>query len=284
MKTGLVMEGGAMRGLFTAGVLDVLMEHQVEVDGAIGVSAGAAFGCNYKSKQIGRVIRYNKRFCNDPRFVSMRSLLFTGDIYGEDFCYHEIPEHLDVFDWETYRDNPMEFYVVCTDVKTGKPVYHKCGGSNEEDLQWMRASASMPMVSKMVSIDGYKLSDGGTGDSIPLQFFESIGYERNIVILTQPDGFVKHPHKLLPMMRIVLHRYPKLLRALEIRHKFYNKTLLYIKKQEKAGNIVVVRPERPLNIGPVEHDPDELERVYQLGRREAEKRLPQIQAFLKTAC
>ena len=123
MKNGLVLEGGAMRGMFTCGVTDVLLEKGVVFDGAIGVSAGAVFGCNYKSKQPGRAIRYNLRFCNDPHSASFRSLLTTGDLYGERFCYHDIPDTLDPFDRETYQKNPMEFFVVCTDVETGRPIY-----------------------------------------------------------------------------------------------------------------------------------------------------------------
>ena len=126
MKHGLVMEGGAMRGLFTAGVIDVMMEEGIGFDGAIGVSAGAVFGSNYKSNQPGRGIRYNLRFCQDPRYSSFRSLAKTGDLFGADFCYREIPDHLDPFDREAYESSPMDFYVVATDVHTGKPVYHNC--------------------------------------------------------------------------------------------------------------------------------------------------------------
>ena len=280
MKTGLIMEGGAMRGMFTAGVIDVLMEAGVCFDGAIGVSAGAVFGCNYKSRQIGRVIRYNKTYCQDPRYVSFRSLLRTGDIYGEEFCYHELPDRLDPFDVKTYEENSMDFYVVCTDVETGKPVYHNCLKGDAEDIQWMRASASMPALSRFVNLDGHMLSDGGTADSIPVQFFESIGYERNVVILTQPKGYVKKPNQLLPLLRILLRKNPALIQALENRHERYNETIAYIKKQELSGNLLVIRPEAALNIGAVERHPEELERVYQLGRKEGEKRLAKVEEFL----
>lgn len=280
MKTGLIMEGGAMRGMFTAGVIDVLMEAGVCFDGAIGVSAGAVFGCNYKSRQIGRVIRYNKTYCQDPRYVSFRSLLRTGDIYGEEFCYHELPDRLDPFDVKTYEENPMDFYVVCTDVETGKPVYHNCLKGDAEDIQWMRASASMPALSRFVNLDGHMLSDGGTADSIPVRFFESIGYERNVVILTQPEGYVKKPNQLLPLLRILLRKNPALIQALENRHERYNETISYIKKQELSGNLLVIRPEAALNIGAVERHPEELERVYQLGRKEGEKRLAEVEEFL----
>lgn len=281
MKTGLIMEGGAMRGMFTAGVIDVLMEAGVCFDGAIGVSAGAVFGCNYKSRQIGRVIRYNKTYCQDPRYVSFRSLLRTGDIYGEEFCYHELPDRLDPFDVKTYEENSMDFYVVCTDVETGKPVYHNCLKGDAEDIQWMRASASMPALSRFVNLDGHMLSDGGTADSIPVRFFESIGYERNVVILTQPEGYVKKPNQLLPLLRILLWKNPALIHALENRHERYNETLAYIREQERSGNLLVIRPEAPLNIGAVERHPEELERVYQIGRKEGEKRLREVKKFLK---
>ena len=250
-------------------------------DGAIGVSAGAVFGCNYKSRQIGRVIRYNKAYCQDPRYVSFRSLLKTGDIYGEQFCYHELPDRLDPFDVKTYAENPMNFYVVCTDADTGKAVYHNCLKGDAEDIQWMRASASMPALSRFVKLDSYSLSDGGTADSIPVRFFESIGYDRNVVILTQPEGYVKKPNQLLPLLRILLWKNPALIHALENRHERYNETLAYIREQERSGNLLVIRPEAPLNIGAVERHPEELERVYQIGRKEGEKRLREVKKFLK---
>ncbi|MBQ3573428.1 MAG: patatin family protein, partial [Clostridia bacterium] len=199
MKIGLVMEGGAMRGMFTAGVIDVMMERGIAFDGAIGVSAGAVFGCNYKSHQIGRVIRYNKKYCRDKRYVSMRSLFKTGNLYGVEFAYHLLPEKLDPFDTDTFENSPMEFYVVCTDADTGEPVYHKCEKGDAEDLEWMRASATMPLAGDIVNIGGRNLSDGGTADSIPIEFFRSIGYEKNVVILTQPSGYKKTKNRFLPL-------------------------------------------------------------------------------------
>ena len=208
MKTGLVLEGGAMRGMFTAGVLDVLMEHGIVLDGAIGVSAGAVFGCNYKSHQIGRVIRYNTQYCNDKRYASFGNLLRTGNLYSEQFCYHTVPEKLDVFDAKAFAENPMDFFVVCTDVRTGDPIYHKCRTGDAEDIQWMQASASMPLAAKIVKIGHYQLLDGGIADSIPVRFFESIGYKRNLIVLTQPKGFVKKKNKMLPAIRARYLRYP----------------------------------------------------------------------------
>ena len=167
MKTGLILEGGAMRGMFTAGVLDVLMEQGITVDGMVGVSAGAVFGCNYKSHQIGRTIRYNTTYCNDKRYASFRNLLRTGNLYSEDFCYHEVPEKLDPFDDKAFRESPMDYFVVCTDVRTGDPIYHKCRTGDAEDVLWMEASASMPLAAKIVRIGHYGLLDGGVADSIP---------------------------------------------------------------------------------------------------------------------
>lgn len=281
MKTGLIMEGGAMRGMFTAGVIDVLMEHGIEFDGAIGVSAGACFGCNYKSRQIGRVLRYNLDYCKDPRYCSFRSLLKTGDLFGADFCYRELPFQLDKFDSETYEKNPMEFYVVCTDVETGKPVYQKCDKADSECLDWIRASASMPLASRIVSVGGYQLLDGGVSDSIPLEYFESIGYDRNIVILTQPQDYVKGPNKLMPLMNRVLRKYPNLLETMANRHQVYNRTTEYIRKREAAGDVLVIRPEAALEIGKIEHNPENIKAVYELGRRAAERQLDSVKAFLQ---
>ena len=280
MKKGLILEGGAMRGMFTAGVIDVMMEHDIAFDGAIGVSAGAVFGCNYKSHQIGRSLRYNTKFCKDPRYASFRSLLTTGDLYGADFCYNEIPNKLDPFDLETYRNSPMEFYVVCTDVETGKPVYQKCMTGDAHDILWMRASASMPLVSRIVEVDGYKLLDGGISDSIPIRQFQKLGYDRNIIFLTQPLDYVKPKNQMVPLLRIMMRKYPNLVRTMRFRHDIYNATTAYIRKLEQKGRVLVIRPEAPLNIARVEHDPKELTRVYQLGRSVAEKRLEEMQAFL----
>ena len=188
MKKGLILEGGAMRGLFTAGILDVMMERGVEPDGIIGVSAGAAFGCNYKSRQVGRAVRYNKRFARDSRYSGLRSLLMTGDYFNASFAYHTVPSRYDVFDNETFESNPMAFICVCTDVETGKPVYKRLETSGDITYDYIRASASMPLFSRTVELEGRRLLDGGVSDSIPLEYAEHEGYGRNVVILTQPLG------------------------------------------------------------------------------------------------
>ena len=279
-KTGLVLEGGAMRGMFTSGVLDVLMENGITVDGAIGVSAGATFGCNFKSKQIGRAIRYNKKYANDKRYCSFHSLFTSGNLYNAEFCYNVLPNQLDLFDYETYINNPMEFYVAVTNAETGEPLYTKLEDCREKDMLWMRASASMPLVSKPVEIDGLKLLDGGIVDSVPIEYFESIGFEKNIVVLTQPRDFIKQKPKFSFLMKIILRQYPKIIEAISIRHLRYNKQREYIFSREKEGKAFVICPDKALGIKRTEKNVEELERVYQEGRSEATKRLEEIKAFL----
>ena len=280
MKTGLVMEGGAMRGMFTMGVIDIMMEHGITYDGGIGVSAGAAFGCNYKSGQRGRVIRYNKAYCKDKRFSSIRSWMKTGNLFGVDFCYHELPEKLDPFDNDAYVANPMDFYVVCTDVMTGKPVYHRCDTGIGENVDWMRASASIPLFAEIVEIDGYKLLDGGIGDAVPLAYFESIGYEKNVVILTRSDAYRKKKPIYMPLVKAGLREYPKMVEAIENRPDRYNKNIEYVRQQERLGKAFVIRPDEELHIGGMVRDANELERVYQIGRRTMEKKLEELQRFI----
>lgn len=279
-KRGLVLEGGAMRGMFSSGVLDVLMENGIVFDGAIGVSAGATFGCNYKSRQPGRAIRYNKRFARDWRYCSLRSLLMTGDLYGADFCYRELPEQLDVFDVESYRQNPMEFYVVASDCKTGRPVYKKLERCDAHDLTWMRASASMPLASRVVHVDGYALLDGGMTDSIPLRYFESIGYRRNVVVLTQPQSFRKKPASLMWLMRLALRDYPALVEAMSHRHEAYNEATADVFDKAARGEVFAICPDSPLGISRTERDPERLQRVYDEGRRIAGARLDELRRFL----
>ena len=280
MKNGLVLEGGAMRGLFTAGVLDVLMENKVEIDGIVGVSAGACFGCNYKSDQPGRSIRYNTRFARDKRYCSVRSLIKTGDLYNAEFCYHTIPKKLDVFDEDTFNSSPVEFYVVCTDVETGKAVYRRCTKADESFLEWLRASASMPLASKVVEIGDRKFLDGGISDSIPLRFMESAGYERNIVILTQPRGYRKKQTRSLRLLKSAMRKYPAVIKAVAERHHMYNSELRYVFSAEEQGRAFVIAPDEKLPANHVEHDPEVMREVYRLGRKAAAEKLDEIRAFL----
>lgn len=280
MKTGLVLEGGAMRGLFTAGVIDVLMENNIKFNGAIGVSAGAAFGCNYKSGQIGRVIRYSKRFANSWKYASLWSLLTTGDYFGAEYAYHFIPNKLDIVDFETFRNNPMEFWAVATNVGSGKAVYRQLNTLDYEELEFVRASASMPLVSNIVRLNGQCLLDGGVADSIPLAFFQKQGYQRNVVVLTQPKGYRKQPNKLMPLMHLQLHRHPKMLKALAERHIMYNKEVDLVLQEERKGNVFVLQPQIKLTIGHTSHNPKKMQETYEYGRKVATEELEKLKQFL----
>ncbi|MBR5392674.1 MAG: patatin family protein [Prevotella sp.] len=280
MRKGLVLEGGALRGLFSAGVMDVMMEKGITFDGIIGVSAGAAFGCNYKSGQIGRAIRYNMRFARDKKYCSVQSFLKTGDLFGAEYAYHIVPEQYDKFDNEAFEQNPTEFYVVCTDVVNGIPIYKKCTRGGHQTYDWIRASASMPVVSHVVELEGYQLLDGGMTDSIPLAYFQQIGFDRNIVILTQPAGYQKTPNPLMPLIRVGLRHYPKTVEAMRNRPEMYNSQLAYLEQEEQKGNTLVIRPQEKLPIGHISHDPEEMKRVYDIGREMGKQRIQEIRDFL----
>lgn len=281
MKAGLILEGGAMRGMFTCGILDVMMENGIRFDVVAGISAGAAFGCNFKSRQIGRALRYNKTYCRDPRYCGFRSLVKTGDLYGADFCYREIPDELDVFDRETFRNDPTEFCVGATDLESGRIIYHTCVDGGPVDMEWIRASASMPLVSRIVEIDGRKYLDGGVADPIPYGFVENQNCDRYVTVLTQPKGYIKQKDPTLPMVRIKYRKYPEFIKASEQRHLIYNKQTEDIAEREKNGEHFVIRPPEPLNIKRASKDPDELERVYRIGRREMTNRLDELKEYLK---
>lgn len=277
-SVGLVMEGGAMRGMFTAGVIDVFLENDIEFAAAVGVSAGAAFGCNLKSRQKGRALRYNKQYCRDKRYCSVQSLLKTGDLYGADFCYREITEKLDVFDTAAYEQNPMAFYVVATDVFTGEAVYKRLDKVDENCYLWMRASASMPLAAQPVEVEGHTLLDGGMSDAIPLRFMQDLGYHKNIVILTRPRDFVIQPVSKL-LAKTGLHHYPAIMEAAENRHKMYTFEREYVFASENQGNTFVLCPDQPLNVSLTEKDPDKLQEAYDEGVKVARRKLDQIKAF-----
>ncbi len=287
MKRGLVMEGGAMRGMFTCGVIDVLMENNIEFDSAVGVSAGATFGINYKSKQIGRPLRYNKVYCTDKRYGNIKSLLKTGNLYDVPFCYGTLPYELDKWDTETFYDNPMDFYCVATDLESGTAVYHKCNNRDDTrngiDIKWIRASASLPIVSRPVEINGKHYLDGGMSDSIPLQFMEAQNCDKILVIETQPADYIKKPQKYLWLIKLLLRKYPKMIKVMKGRYQMYNEQKSHVRSLENSGDVFVIRPVAPLKIGAAEKDPAELQRVYELGRAAAISKLDALRTYLKDA-
>lgn len=280
MKTGLVLEGGGMRGLYTAGIIDVLLENDIKFDAVVGVSAGTTFGCNYKSKQIGRTIRYNRKVCKDYRYGSLKSWLKTGDVFEKEFCYEYIPKVMDPFDYDTFEKNPVEFYATCTDVLTGEPVYKQCLKGDDKEIEWFRASASMPLVSNIVEIDGGKYLDGGVADSIPIRWMRNKGYGKNMVVLTRHDGYRKGPNRLLWLMKISLRKYPKMVNAIKYRHINYNESLDELKRLKEEGSVLLFYPEKSLKISRMENNPDKLQEAYDMGRKHASERLEEIKAFV----
>lgn len=280
MKTGIVVEGGGMRGIYGAGVLDVLLENDIKADGLIGVSAGAIHGCSFVSGQKGRSIRYNLKYSRDPRYMSMRSLIRTGDMFGIDFCYRELPETLDPFDNETFESSSTEYYVTCTDVETGQPVYHRCPSLRGDRIDWVRASASMPLASRIVELDGKKLLDGGVAESIPVMAFRKMGFKKDLVILTRPEGYRKKQNPMLPLIRRAYREYPEFVETAASRHLVYNRELDEISRLEREGEILVIRPSRRIKISRTERRPERIEQMYRLGREDAMKAFSGIKAFM----
>ena len=283
-RLGLVLEGGGMRALFTAGVLDALSETGIRFDGIIGVSAGAAFGCNWKSHQPGRALRYNVRFCRDSRYGSLRSLLRTGDLFDAEFCYRTLPRTLDPFDSATFEADPTRFWVVATDADTGKAVCPEIAVADNLAFDWFRASASMPIVSRPVPIGDRRYLDGGIADPIPLARFESMGFSRNLVILTQPASYRKKPSRiLLPILsRLFLRRLPSVAAALAARPNLYNRALDYVASHAASGSAFVIRPPSPLPVGRTSRSPDALRRTHSLGREAALRALPSLLSWLSS--
>ena len=282
MKTGLVLEGGAHRAIYTAGVLDVLLENNVCFDGVIGVSAGAIHGCAFVSKQKYRSIGYTLKYAGYWRYMSWLSLLMTGNMVGEKFCYHDLPEKLFPFDYAEFEKSPTKFYVTCSNMETGLAEYILCENMRE-NMPYLRASASMPFVSKISCIDGKKFLDGGICDSIPLQAFQNMGYERCVVVQTREAGYQKQCNKLAWLADLMYRAYPKFIKSLKNRHIMYNQELEYIQKAQNAGQAFVIRPSVLIPIKHTEKNKAVLQSVYDLGRKDATAQLPALKEFLRAA-
>ena len=281
-KVGIVLEGGSMRGMFTAGVLDIFMDENIRLDGMIGVSAGALFAPNYFSKQRGRVIRYNKRFCKDRRYMSFWSFLLTGNIVNKNFAFYDVTNKLDVFDNETFLKNCTGYYVTVTNVETGKPEYLEVKDVVKE-LEKLRATSALPFVSKIVEVDGRKYLDGGISDSVPVLKARKMGFDKLIVVLTRPIEYRKKPmsDKLFKLMAAKYKKYPAFLETLKNRYKAYNETVEKIIELEEKGDIFVIRPSEPINLKTIERDADKLQAVYDLGMRDCKERLEELKRYLE---
>lgn len=279
-SVGLVLEGGGLRGMFTNGILDVFMKNGIRFDAVVGVSAGVLFGCNYKSNQPSRALRYNLRYKDNIEYMSWKSLIKTGNYVNERFSYHLLPYMLDPFDFNEFKKNPMKFYAVCTDIERGCSVYHEIDDANRIGMRWMQASASMPVFAKPVEIDGRYYLDGGITDSIPLKFIQEKGFKKNIVILTQPADFRKKKAHVGLIMKLLLNRYPMVAELMARRHVMYNNELDYIHSELKKGDTFLICPDEKLDIGRLSMKEDKILRVYEAGVEKAQQLLPQIKDFI----
>jgi serine protease len=279
MKIGLVLEGGGMRGLFSAGVLDALLElKELSVNGIVGVSSGALFGVNYVSKQKERAVRYNKKYADDKRYMGLHSWITTGNAVNKDFAFYELPYKLDVFDNETFKKAKTDFYVVMTNVESGKPEYVLIEDAFAQ-MEYLRATSALPFASKIIEINGKKYLDGGISDSIPIDFCESLGYDKIIAVLTRPEGTYKED-KLGFLYKLVYRKYPNLVNSLLNMATDYEKVLAKIKDLENKGKIFVVRPPEVLKIGRLEKNRDKIQRVYDTGLNTGLKELNNIVKYL----
>lgn len=278
MKIGLVLEGGGMRGLFTAGVLDVFLEENIQAQGAVTVSAGALFGINYPSKQKGRVLRYNLKYLNDKRYMGFHSLLTTGNVINRDFAFYELPFTLDPFDQATFQQSQMDFWVTVTNVETGEPEYIKIEDAFAQ-MEALRATSAMPLVSKLIEINGKKYLDGGISDSIPLQKCQELGYDKIIVILTRPLEYRKKPSAMW-LFKLFYHKYPKLVERWANRYMEYNQAVEQVIQLNEKQEIFVIRPSKTLEISRLEKDPTRVQEMYDLGVSDAKNAIEKLRAYL----
>lgn len=280
MKTGLLLEGGGMRCLYTAGILDIFMKNNIKIDGIVAVSAGALFGMNYKSKQIGRILRYNKKYAGNKNYMGLYSFITTGNIINEEFCFKKIVNELDPIDYDTYKNSDVDFYAVVTNLETGKAEYIKIDDLQDKNsLEYLRASGSMPFISKPVTINNKKYLDGGIADSIPIDKIMNMGFDKVIVVLTrQIDYQKKKSNQTFP--KIYYKKYPKFVESINNRYKKYNEELQTISKLEEKGKILVIRPSKLVKIKRVEKDKEKIQEMYDLGTADALKSLTKINQFL----
>lgn len=278
MKVGLVLEGGAMRGLYTCGVLDVFLDNNIEVDCLIGVSAGALFGINYCSKQKGRVLRYQKKYVQDKNYMGLKTLIKTGNIINKELAYYDIPRKYDIFDEKAFSKSKTKFYAVVTNVNSGEAEYIKITDTNKQ-IKYFEATGAMPFVSEMIEIGNEKYLDGALADSIPLLKMQEMGYDKIIVVLTKPAGYKKKkPPRTIASK--VYKDYPKLVEAINTRYIRYNETIDKIADLEKKKEIIVIRPSKTVKMSRIEKDPDKLQEMYDLGVSDANQILDKLKEYI----
>lgn len=278
--TGLVLEGGGMRGLYTAGVLEFFLEQKLLFPYVVGVSAGACMGASYLSKQRGRNKEVNVGLAGDHRFLSFRNLLFKRQLFGMDFLFDEIPNKIVPFDHETFRTGSEQFVIGTTDCETGEPIYYNKHDNGEDILTIIRASSSLPFVAPAVSYGGKTLLDGGIIDPIPIQKARHDGYKRNVVIMTKAEDFRRHPSKAAMLAKFIYRKHPKIAELLEKRHLVYNDTLALLEEQENSGNVFVIKPSIEVPVSRIERNQERLLALYELGYEDAKKQYSKLLSWL----
>lgn len=279
-KIGLILEGGGMRGIYTAGVLDFFIEKNIEVDITIGVSAGSCHASSYLSKQYKRAYNATVDYINDKRYLSFSNLIKTGSIFGMDFMFNKIPNELNIYDYDTFAKSKSKFVVVATNCETGSPEYFELKDLKKEII-YMQASCSIPMFANIVEIDDFKLVDGGVSDSIPIEYSLNQGYKKNIVVLTRDITYTKNKQKFLPIVNKKYKKYPNLVKAIENRHLNYNKSLTLVNQLEKDGDVLVIRPKKPVNVSQIEKNAKKLTSLYEEGYDNAKELYDKILDFIK---
>lgn len=278
-KRGLVLEGGGMRAIFTAGVLDYFIDEGLEFDTCIGVSAGACHGASYLSKQRGRAYDTFTKYMRDKRYSSIGNWIKTGDFFNKEFAYDEIPNKLLPFDHDTFEKSTTQFYATVTNCETGEAEYIEVRDFRKQ-IDAIRASSSLPLISTMVSIDGNLYLDGGIGDSIPIAQSMEMGNEKNVVVLTRPKGYKKKKNKLGFLAKCVYRKYPLFLETFLKRHEHYNRTLEFLYEQQAAGLVYIIQPEQEIGIGRLEKNPEKMKVAYDYGYNLAKSKGEELLKFL----
>ncbi|WP_026559927.1 patatin family protein [Bacillus sp. J37] len=281
--TGLVLEGGGMRGIYTAGVLEVFMEQELYIPYVIGVSAGACFGASYLSRQRGRNRKVNIDYVTDPKYLSLLNYVKHRQLFGMDFIFDEIPNIHVPFDYETFYKGTEEFVIAATDCQTGQPVYFNKKDYGNDMLTVIRASSSLPFIAPVVKYKGKQLLDGGITDSVPIKKAEEDGNKRNIIVLTREASYFKKKSNISWLINKSYRQYPKLIEAILARYKMYNDTLEHIREQEKKGKVFVIRPSSKLKVGRIERNQTKLEDLYRMGMGDAKREFKRLETWLKTS-
>ncbi len=280
-QAGLILEGGGMKGMYTAGVLDFFLDKGLEFSSVYGVSAGACHMCSYLSKQKGRSLDVGLDYLDNKKYCSVESLITTGDLFNVKTSYHLIPEYLNPYDYAAFDKYEGKAYAVVTNIITGKPEYLRIRDMRK-DIDAIRASASLPLVSRNVKIGTGLYLDGGISDAIPIQKSIMSGNRKNIVILTKEEGYVRKAATQIGLLKLRYLKYKKVYELMKERHLTYNSTLSYLEEQQENGQAFVIRPKVKSDVGRIEKDSEKLKKLYEEGYEDAENCFELLENYLES--